>query len=37
MEAELRTEYYAAGSGKRFEKTGDVIVPDRRIVMVMVS
>jgi hypothetical protein len=37
MEAELRTEFYAAGSGKRSEKTGDVIVPDKRIIMMMVT
>jgi hypothetical protein len=30
MEAELRTEYYAAGSGRRFEKNGDVIVRDKQ-------
>jgi hypothetical protein len=30
MEAELRTEYYAAGSGKKFENVGDKIVPDKR-------
>jgi hypothetical protein len=30
MEAELRTEYYAAGSGRSFGKTGDMIVPDKR-------
>ena len=30
MEAELRTEYYAAGSWKNFEKIGDKIVPDKR-------
>jgi hypothetical protein len=30
MEAELHTEYYAAGSGRRFEKTGDMIVWDKR-------
>jgi hypothetical protein len=30
MEAELRTEYYDAGYGRRFEKTGDMIVWDKR-------
>jgi len=30
MEAELRTEYCATGRGKKFEKSGDKIVPGKR-------
>jgi hypothetical protein len=30
MEEELLAKYYAAGSGKKFEKIGDKIISDKR-------